>query len=95
MRASDAFKDGTLSPEEEEGAEDPEALLKEKMFPWHNKKGILSNISTLNTEFNTFRGLNPVKIFVTGPPASGKTYYSEELAKYYNIPHVHIKQLTE
>jgi hypothetical protein len=91
MKASDAFKDGTLTAEEEETAEDPEALLKEKMFPWHCKKGILSNIGTLNTEFNTFRGLNPVKIFVTGPPASGKSYYSQELSKYYNIGHVHIK----
>ena len=47
----------------------------------------------MNTEFNEFRGLNPVKIFVTGPPASGKTYYADALAKYYNIPKVEVKQL--
>jgi len=41
-----------------------------------------------------FRGLNPVKIFVTGPPASGKTFYSEKIQHYYNIPRVHVGQLT-
>jgi len=47
----------------------------------------------LNTEFNTFRGLNPVKIFITGPPASGKSHYAKILAKYYNIPHVQVGEL--
>lgn len=49
----------------------------------------------LETEFNNFRGLKPVKIFITGPPASGKTYYAEELARYYNIPRVHVRQLVD
>ena len=49
----------------------------------------------LETEFNTFRGLKPVKIFISGPPASGKTYYAEQLAHYYNIPRVHVGQLVE
>ena len=59
-------------------------------FPWHARHGIIGCIKDLNVEFNTFRGLNPVKIFVTGPPASGKTYYSDCLAKYYNIPKVNV-----
>lgn len=95
MRTSDAFKDGQLTPEEEENTEDPEALLLTKKFPWHTEKGIIGNIRTLNNEFNEFRGLNPVKIFVSGPPASGKTFYSKSLAEYYNIPRVHVKQLTD
>ena len=49
----------------------------------------------LNEEFNDNRGLHPVKIFITGPPASGKSYYSERLASYYNIPRVHAKELSE
>jgi adenylate kinase len=32
---------------------------------------------------------------VTGPPASGKSFYSQELATYYNIPRVHIKQISD
>lgn len=49
----------------------------------------------MNKEFNDCRGLNPVKIFVTGPPASGKTFYSEKVAAYYNIPRIHVKELVD
>ena len=47
----------------------------------------------LNAEFNQFRGLNPVKIMITGPPASGKSFYADMLAKYYNIPKVDVSDL--
>lgn len=94
MKASDAFKDGQLTEAEEEKYEDEdekEAELAKRKFPWHCEKGIIGNMEKLNVEFNTFRGLNPVKIFVTGPPAAGKSFYSKELATYYNIPHVSVK----
>lgn len=94
MKASDALKDGEV-PEELPEEIDPEEYALTLKFPWHCEKGIVKNIATLNTEFNTFRGLNPVKIFVTGPPASGKTFYSEELARYYNIPRISVKQLSD
>lgn len=94
MKASDAFKAMPLTAEEQEiEAEDLEKLAAEKKFPWHAKFGIRRQIRSLETEFNSFRGLNPVKIFITGPPASGKTFYAEKLAKYYNIPRVHVMQL--
>lgn len=70
MRTSDAFKDG----EPPEDAEDPEEAAKALKFPWHCEKGIVENALMLNNEFNEVRGLHPVKIFITGPPASGKTY---------------------
>jgi len=97
MRTSDAFKDGEVDGElaaamEEEELEEAQNAAK---FPWHAEEGILGNIRKLNEEFNHYRGLNPVKIFVTGPPASGKTFYSEKVAKYYNIPRVHVGQLWE
>lgn len=97
MKCSDAFKDGELTPEQDETLEDEEkeALLKQLKFPWHSEKGIVGNMVKLNKEFNESRGLNPVKIFVTGPPASGKTFYATKLAKYYNIPHVSVKQLVD
>ena len=78
MKASDAFKDGALAPGVEFEDPDEEAKALEKLkFVWHSKLGIVKNISILNKEFNEFRGLNPVKIFITGPPASGKTFYSD------------------
>jgi len=44
---------------------------------WHCREGICkSTMPMLNKEFNIFRGLFPLKVFVTGPPASGKTHYS-------------------
>lgn len=92
MKASDALKDGAVPDDfNEEELGDPEEYAAKLKFPWHCEKGIVKNILPLNIEFNTFRGLNPVKMFVTGPPASGKTYYSKELAKYYNIPHISVK----
>lgn len=30
---------------------------------------------------------------ITGPPASGKSFYAQKLAHYYNIPRVHIGEL--
>lgn len=32
---------------------------------------------------------------ISGPPASGKTYYADMLAKYYNIPKVNVGNLLE
>ncbi len=97
MKTSDAFKDGQLTEDQQANLEEEEQtkLLEQLKFKWHCEKGILGCISKLNEEFNNNRGLNPVKIFVTGPPASGKSYYSAQLARYYNIPHLHVRHLSE
>jgi adenylate kinase len=97
MKASDAFKDGELTLEQEEvlEEEEKESALKSLKFPWHSEKGIIGNMAKLNVEFNKYRGLNPVKIFVSGPPASGKTFYAEKLSKYYNISHVSVSKLSD
>ena len=71
MKTSDAFKDGE-NPEVEVDPEiagnmeeeELEKAQEECKFPWHAEEGVLGNIRKLNEEFNTFRGLNPVKIFV-------------------------------
>jgi len=91
MKTSDVFRDG--EPPEE--AEDPEAEAAKLKFPWHCEKGVVDNAKNLNIEFNQARGLNPVKMFVSGPPASGKSYYSRKVEKYYNVPRVHVKELTD
>jgi adenylate kinase len=87
MKASSILKDDEPSPE----AEDPEEEAKAGMFPWHCQKGITRNVLMLNNEFNDYRGLKPVKILITGPPACGKSHYAALLAKYYNIPHISIQ----
>lgn len=46
-------------------------------FEWHCKEGLKSNIARVKEEFQKERGLKPVKIFITGPPASGKSFYGK------------------
>lgn len=44
---------------------------------WHSQGGIVPNINTIVNEFNTYRALKPIKIFISGPPAAGKTLFAE------------------
>lgn len=64
-------------------------------FPWHCKDGVKANISKLNEEFNLFRGLSSMKIYINGPPASGKSYLGGKLANIYDIPHVKIADVVD
>ena len=50
-------------------------------------------MTLLNNEFNFFRGLFPLKVFITGPPCSGKTYFGSKLNELYGVPHYHTKDL--
>lgn len=47
----------------------------------------------LNDEFNHFRGLFPLKVFIGGPPVSGKTHFATKLAQSYGIPHLKLLDL--
>lgn len=94
MKASEAFRPIPLKPEQEE-LEEADEIRNRNKFQWHTEKGIFKKIDVLNKEFNEFRGLNPVKIMISGPPASGKTFYADQLAKYYNIPKVNVKHLLD
>ena len=63
--------------EEEEGEEAVEKVIIPKFkFTWWCKEGMRKNIAKIVGEYNTFRGLKPIKIFITGPPGSGKTFFS-------------------
>ena len=42
----------------------------------------------LNEEFNFYRGLFPLKIFITGPPLSGKSHFGKKLSEMYGVPHL-------
>jgi adenylate kinase len=61
---------------------------------WHCREGINKRTMTmLNQEFNLFRGLFPLKLFITGPPASSKTHYAHLLSELYGVPHIKISDL--
>lgn len=64
-------------------------------FEWHCKGGLAKNIQISKDEFCKERTLKPVKIFMTGPPATGKSYFGKQLAEHYNVPHIHAVKLLE
>lgn len=47
----------------------------------------------LNEEFNHFRGLFPLKVFITGPPCSGKSYFAQKLNELYGVPTYKIQDI--
>lgn len=63
---------------------------------WKCPTGINSGtMKMLNDEFNYFRGLFPLKVFITGPPCSGKTYFAQKLCEQYGVPHITIKDVIQ
>jgi len=80
--------------EEEEGVEKPAKIPKFK-FTWWCKQGMKRNIGKIVEEYNTFRGLKPIKIFISGQPGSGKTYFGSKFSKHYNIPHILISDVVK
>lgn len=47
----------------------------------------------LNEEFNLYRGLFPLKVYIGGPPAAGKSHFASRLASGYGIPHLKISDM--
>ena len=47
----------------------------------------------MKQEFAKERNLKPVKIFISGPPCSGKTFFGKQLAEHYNVPHINMEKL--
>jgi adenylate kinase len=87
-------KPSKIFNDEKKDDEEDEAFEKRK-FQWHCEFGIPENAEKLRQEFNEFRGMHNLKILITGPPGSGKTYLSEKLSKFFNIPHFKIKDIIE
>ena len=52
-------------------------------------------MKSLNEEFNYYRGLIPLKVFITGPPGSGKTFMAKKLADQYGVPHITIHDVVQ
>jgi hypothetical protein len=65
--------------EPEEGDEDAEPKEPEDVLDldWHCKAGMAVNIQKVKEEFEKARNLKPVKVLVSGPPCSGKSYFGQ------------------
>jgi hypothetical protein len=57
-------------------------------FRWWCAQGLPANVGKVAAEFARWRRLQPVKILLVGPPASGADMLAERLAIRYNIPHL-------
>lgn len=67
-----------------------------KLIKWHCQQGVSKqNMKMLNEEFNHFRGLFPLKVFISGPPCSGKTHFAKKLNELYGIPHIKIQDIVD
>ena len=87
-------KPSKIFNDERKDDEEDEAFEKRK-FQWHCEFGIPENTEKLRKEFNEYRGMHNLKVLITGPPGSGKTYISEKLSKFFNIPHFKIDDIIE
>lgn len=57
---------------------------------WKAPDGLVPVIATVEKEFISARNLTPLRVFLHGAPASGKTMYGELLSKHYVLPHIKI-----
>ncbi|NXM64274.1 KAD7 kinase, partial [Illadopsis cleaveri] len=65
------------------------ACLKENLnIKWVAEEGLIENITRVVTEYKQTRGLLPLKVFIHGPPASGKSTIAKELCKHYKLHYV-------
>jgi len=94
MRPSKSFIVNEEAEEINEEENEDEANKIEKFkFSWVSKEGIQKNIDKINLEFNGNNTLKSNRIFIAGPPGSGKSHYGKKIAEFYNIPHIVIKDL--
>ncbi|KAJ3102300.1 Adenylate kinase 7 [Phlyctochytrium planicorne] len=65
--------------------------VKDMTFEWKYESGIVENINQLVQEYKDARGLHPLKVIVHGPPASGKTHISRQMATHYEIHYINVE----
>ncbi|NXO38436.1 KAD7 kinase, partial [Locustella ochotensis] len=67
---------------------EPTYLKENFNIKWVAEEGLIENIAQVVREYKQTRGLLPLKIFVHGPPASGKSTIAKELCKHYKLHYV-------
>lgn len=71
-------------------------FVKENMhIKWAAETGIVENIDHIIKEYKQIRNLFPIRLFITGPPASGKTTVVEQLCQHFKLHHIQIKDVLE
>lgn len=71
-------------------------FAKESMnIKWASETGIVENINAMVKEFKESRGLLPIRIYVHGPPAVGKTTVVQQLCSHFKLHHIKIKDVLD
>ena len=71
-------------------------FVKENMrIRWVSETGVLENIDVIVKEYKETRSLLPMRIFIAGPPASGKSTIGQQLSEHYKLHHIKIKDVIE
>ncbi|XP_038133492.1 adenylate kinase 7-like [Cyprinodon tularosa] len=64
-------------------------------FNWICRDGMVENMENIADEYKRARQLLPIKIFLVGPPAAGKTTVAEKLCQLYKLNHINISRMIE
>ncbi|XP_051793005.1 adenylate kinase 7-like [Acanthochromis polyacanthus] len=62
---------------------------------WISEAGMVENMENIVEDYKDTRQLLPVRIFLIGPPAVGKTSVAQKLCHHYKIHHIKIKDIIE
>lgn len=70
-------------------------IIKDLNLLWTSETGIVENIESIVEEYKVARKLLPIKIFMVGPPAVGKTTIAEKLCGFYQLHHIQIQEVID
>ena len=60
--------------------------VKELEMEWVSQEGFVENVDRVMQEYRQVRNLMPVRVLVTGPPATGKSVMSKEVGFVFSFP---------
>ncbi|XP_032919807.1 adenylate kinase 7 isoform X3 [Catharus ustulatus] len=60
---------------------------------WVAEAGLIENIAQVIMEYKQTRGLMPLKVYIHGPPGSGKSTIAKELCKHYKLHYVSLNDV--
>lgn len=74
---------------------EPGYIQEELAIRWQSKANIVENMRNIIDEFRTYNNLNPVRVLLHGPPASGKTMLAKRLCDHYGFKYMSVKTIID
>ncbi|XP_069671701.1 adenylate kinase 7-like isoform X2 [Periplaneta americana] len=73
----------------------PMYIVENMDLKWVSELGFVDNIQQIVTEYREANKLKPLKIFIHGPPAVGKTIIAKRLCSYYQLHYLCIQDVVQ